>query len=292
MQLTPELINVLKITKKTHEAFASKRNAKFPKFEYYTFDFRLNGIMFKGKVNIGVKNDGSKVFYEINNIRTIRSVSSVSWKESSYSPNVETNNKVSAKSIPPFPTQNNKSDIKADKKNNRHNKQYSLSKDKSLIAINNIGTTQLEDSLELGGLPVSSIAILNSLVNYNHESFGDISLVFDIETIDLNNKQNKMYSSDVYSGRFPRIAYKYNEKYTKELESKYGVENFELENAIESKYIKNDKVIDNGMTENQLSKEQLQNILKAVSSDDFDILNEDEIALLSLVLDTVDKEQY
>ena len=64
-----------------------------------------------------------------------------------------------------------------------------------------------------------------------------------------------MYSSDVYSGRFPRIAYKYNEKYTKELDSKYGVENFELENAIESKYIKNDKVIDNGMTENQLSKE-------------------------------------
>lgn len=80
---------------------------KFPKFEYYDFDFKLGDVFFSGKVNIGVRSDGSKVFYEINNIRTISPVSSVSWKGKSYSPNLETNQKVSTKSILPSSRKSN-----------------------------------------------------------------------------------------------------------------------------------------------------------------------------------------
>lgn len=67
MKLTPELKNVLKIATKVEESAPTKENSKFQKWEYYKFDFMIDGKMFEGTINIGVT-DGNKYLYEINKI--------------------------------------------------------------------------------------------------------------------------------------------------------------------------------------------------------------------------------
>ena len=77
MKLTPELKNVLKIAQKDSMAAPTKATSKFPSWEYYKFNFELDGKNFEGTINIGVDKNGEKHFYEINKIHTT-SVSSVS----------------------------------------------------------------------------------------------------------------------------------------------------------------------------------------------------------------------
>ena len=69
MRLTPELRNVLKVAKKTITAGPTKATSKFPKWEYYKFNFEIDGKSFVGNVNIGIDGNGKKHFYEINNIK-------------------------------------------------------------------------------------------------------------------------------------------------------------------------------------------------------------------------------
>lgn len=67
MRLTPELKNVLKTAKKIGESKPTKENSKFKKWEYYGFNFEIDGKKFRGKINVGITKDGKK-FYEINEI--------------------------------------------------------------------------------------------------------------------------------------------------------------------------------------------------------------------------------
>ena len=77
---------------------------------------------------------------------------------------------------------------------------------RSLMAIHNLDEGKLRGVIELGGFPVPSIAIIDSDV-YLHDKFGRISVLFDKDTINPSNKLNETYSSDIYSTRFPKIAY-------------------------------------------------------------------------------------
>ena len=70
MKLTPELKNVLKIAQKDSMAAPTKATSKFPSWEYYKFNFELDGKNFEGTINIGVDKNGEKHFYEINKIHT------------------------------------------------------------------------------------------------------------------------------------------------------------------------------------------------------------------------------
>lgn len=80
----------------------------------------------------------------------------------------------------------------------------------SLMAIHNLGESQLKGIMELGGFPYPSIAITNPDI-YSHEGFGDISVLFDKSSIDpaLDSK-NKVYARDAYTPRFPSLEYKIN----------------------------------------------------------------------------------
>lgn len=69
MQLTPELRNVLEISQKVSEKSPIKANSKYSNWEYYKFNFSINGKNFEGLVNIGIDSNGNKHFYEINNIK-------------------------------------------------------------------------------------------------------------------------------------------------------------------------------------------------------------------------------
>ena len=80
-----------------------------------------------------------------------------------------------------------------------------------LLALHNLSEGKLLGDLELGGLPMPSIAIV--LAQAGHAKYGEISLVFAKETIDPKFfRANKVYGGDAWTPTFPAIEYKVNEK--------------------------------------------------------------------------------
>lgn len=77
---------------------------------------------------------------------------------------------------------------------------------KNLLAIHNLTEDKLKGVLELGGFPVPSIAITNPDVE-GHTQFGNISVIFNKNTINPENRANEVYDRDVWSPTFPRVNY-------------------------------------------------------------------------------------
>lgn len=103
-------------------------------------------------------------------------------------------------------------------------KRFSLSSNveqtKDLIAVHNMTVAELEKSLDLGGLPMPSIAIIKAADG--HSEYGDVSLVFGKDTIDpKKSARNKVYGGDAWTPTFPKIDYKANEKVGKRIRDKY-----------------------------------------------------------------------
>lgn len=101
--------------------------------------------------------------------------------------------------------------------------QFSLSNSveqtKDLVALHNLTADKLTKSLELGGLPMPSLAITKA--DIPHSNFGDITLVFGKETIDPKaNKKNKVYSADAWTPVFPRTEYEANREVEKRISQK------------------------------------------------------------------------
>ena len=101
---------------------------------------------------------------------------------------------------------------------------FSLSKSveetKDLVAVHNMQVTELEKSLNLGGLPMPSIAIIKA--ESGHSEYGDVSLVFPKSTIDPKaNKNNKVYGGDAWTPVYPKIEFKANEKVQKNIRDTY-----------------------------------------------------------------------
>ena len=100
---------------------------------------------------------------------------------------------------------------------------FSLSKpveeSKNLMALHNLSEQKLLKSLQLGGLPMPSIAIAKA--KDGHGEFGEISLVFPKDTIDPEySRKNKLYSGDAWTPTYPKVDYKPNEKVLKEVKKK------------------------------------------------------------------------
>lgn len=99
---------------------------------------------------------------------------------------------------------------------------FAIEKDsevKDLVAIHNTTESKLLQTMELGGFPMPSIAIIKD--EMSHENFGDISIIFKSDTINPQKSyDNKVYSADAYSPRFPQIAYSFNGKALRELAEK------------------------------------------------------------------------
>lgn len=76
----------------------------------------------------------------------------------------------------------------------------------NLVAIHNLNADKLNKSLDLGGMPMPSIAITK--VDMEHKNFGDISLVFDKETINPSDKRNVVWSGDAWTPMIPEIEKK------------------------------------------------------------------------------------
>ena len=117
-----------------------------------------------------------------------------------------------------------------------------------LMALHNLKGNELLKSLELGGLPMPSVAIIKG--EAAHDQYGEISLILPKEAIDPKaNKDNKVYGADAWTPTYPKIEYKPNEAVAKrisdkyyELHDKYGSEDarplynftYDLENVLNS----------------------------------------------------------
>lgn len=77
---------------------------------------------------------------------------------------------------------------------------------KDLIAVHNVRTENLMQTLELGGFPMPSLAVMKALDASGNSGYGDISVLFGKETIDPQlNSKNKVYSGDAWTPTFPTI---------------------------------------------------------------------------------------
>lgn len=88
---------------------------------------------------------------------------------------------------------------------------------RDLIAVHNLTEENLESSLNLGGLPSPSIAIVKA--EQGHSKYGPISIVFDKSTIDPQaDSRNKIYGSDAWTPTAPRVEYQVDSKRAGDLE--------------------------------------------------------------------------
>lgn len=93
----------------------------------------------------------------------------------------------------------------------------SVEETRDLIAVHNLTEENLESSLNLGGLPSPSIAIVKA--EQGHSKYGPISIVFDKSTIDPQaDSRNKIYGSDAWTPTVPRVEYQVNSKRAGDLE--------------------------------------------------------------------------
>ena len=97
-------------------------------------------------------------------------------------------------------------------------KKFSIFEDgteKNLVAMHNLSADNLETALNRGGFPMPSIAVTKD--NISHNNFGEVSVLFDKDTIDPEINNNHVYGSDVYSPTHPGLEYKVNENKSKEV---------------------------------------------------------------------------
>lgn len=95
-----------------------------------------------------------------------------------------------------------------------------LEETNELVAVHNMTQEQLLKSLDLGGLPMPSIAIIKA--KDGHSEYGDVSLVFRKDTIDPEaNSDNKVYGGDAWTPAYPKIEFKPNEKVEAKIREKY-----------------------------------------------------------------------
>ena len=78
---------------------------------------------------------------------------------------------------------------------------------KDLVAVHNLTEQNLQEALELGGMPSPSIAVVKA--QEGHTKYGPISLVFGSDTIDpMVNRKNRVYeaSGEAFEGKFVNSA--------------------------------------------------------------------------------------
>lgn len=87
-----------------------------------------------------------------------------------------------------------------------------------LLALHNLSEKKLLGDLELGGLPMPSIAIVQAQAG--HTKYGEISLVFAKETIDPQfMRKNKVYGGDAWTPTFPPVEYQVNDNTLRNIKS-------------------------------------------------------------------------
>lgn len=85
-----------------------------------------------------------------------------------------------------------------------------------LVAVHNITEEDLRKVFEIGGLIMPSI----TKADIGHSGYGEISLLFDKNTIDPADRRNKVFGGDAWTPRFPRMVPKLNDNVIRSVRDK------------------------------------------------------------------------
>ena len=130
---------------------------------------------------------------------------------------------------PSFPAKNSIAQENAESKGNsepvKKSVRFQLSapvevdQNKDLVAVHNLTAENLQEALELGGMPSPSIAVVKA--QEGHTKYGPISLVFNSDTIDpMVNRANHIYGSDAWTPTRPNVEFEVNYDAMRDFESK------------------------------------------------------------------------
>ena len=130
---------------------------------------------------------------------------------------------------PSFPAKNSIAQENAESKGNsepvKKSVRFQLSapvevdQNKDLVAVHNLTAENLQEALELGGMPSPSIAVVKA--REGHTKYGPISLVFNSDTIDpMVNRANRIYGSDAWTPTRPNVEFEVNYDAMRDFESK------------------------------------------------------------------------
>lgn len=216
-----ELDNLLSAAKYIDQKSDSK-NHRFAKegFEYFKTIFIVDNNVFEGIIDIGYSDLGIE-FYGMSNIKRVTSdigkyanlLLDNYTSDSKFRSNSKNNISLSKISV-----NDNFADESRKLGANLPGKKFSIFEDgtdKNLVAMHNLSADNLETALNRGGFPMPSIAVTKD--NISHNDFGEVSVLFDKDTIDPEINNNHVYGSDVYSPTHPGLEYKVNEKKSKEV---------------------------------------------------------------------------
>lgn len=130
---------------------------------------------------------------------------------------------------PSFPAKNSIAQENAESKGNsepvKKSVRFQLSapvevdQNKDLVAVHNLTAENLQEALELGGMPSPSIAVVKA--KEGHTKYGPISLVFNSDTIDpMVNRANRIYGSDAWTPTRPNVEFEVNYDAMRDFERK------------------------------------------------------------------------
>ena len=125
---------------------------------------------------------------------------------------------------------------------------------KDLVAVHNLTEQNLQEALELGGMPSPSIAVVKA--QEGHTKYGPISLVFGSDTIDpMVDKANRVYGADAWTPTRPGVEYEVNYEAMRDFENRVYEASGE---AFEGKFVNSAAVQRAGVDEaSSLSREEL-----------------------------------
>ena len=125
---------------------------------------------------------------------------------------------------------------------------------KDLVAVHNLTEQNLQEALELGGMPSPSIAVVKA--REGHTKYGPISLVFGSDTIDpMVNRKNRVYGADAWTPTRPGVEYEVNYEAMRDFENRVYEASGE---AFEGKFVNSAAVQRAGVDEaSSLSREEL-----------------------------------
>ena len=135
----------------------------------------------------------------------------------------------------------------------------------TLMVLHNLGEDKFNGVLDLGGIPVPSLAVTNPNI-IDHNQFGEGTLIFDKSTIDPAVEANEVYDRDVWSPTIRdnvQIDYEINDDAIETTAEKLGIEAWRLRDAVEDnkpeylaeRLLREEKLIDKYVKDNNIKYE-------------------------------------
>ena len=207
---------ILASTNYINEDLKHKRKDNFKYFARGDVLFDIGGNKYKAKVIIGTTATDSMVLYDVVQFKPATfAIKNETLRKAAISTNTEEATDTGFRYNAIITEKNSvvNRDYMQNKKNNskvqeKFSLQLPVEETKDLIAVHNLSQEELLKTLKLGGFPMPSVAIVKA--QNGHNEFGDISVIFDKNTIDPSKSGNKVYGGDVLTPTFPDVNYEIN----------------------------------------------------------------------------------